>query len=195
VSTPTYYLIGPDGKQITDSKQHDNAFIINASNFDHTGNSNTIKAACSSVAGVGVIVNQGGIATNNLTIPQTFNGEAINGIDYGAFYGCSGITNIALPISINTIRSSAFYGCTSLKEMVFPGALSSIEDAAFFNCVGIRSYKFADSQTATETDFTIGSNAFKGCAPMGTVSGGGQNTQAILVEMKNKAAGDMDGWQ
>ena len=36
---------------------------------------------------------------------------------YGAFEGCSELTSITLPASINKIGSCAFYGCTSLKAV------------------------------------------------------------------------------
>lgn len=36
-------------------------------------------------------------------------------VGYGAFYGCTGIEEIALPASVVSVEEQAFRGCASLK--------------------------------------------------------------------------------
>ena len=45
----------------------------------------------------------------------------------GAFEGCTSLTTVKLPESIDIIRSTAFLGCTSLQNIILPASVSRIE--------------------------------------------------------------------
>lgn len=57
----------------------------------------------------------------NVTIPSTVTYEGttytVTQIGYRAFYGCSGLTSITIPNTINAIDWGAFYGCGGLSSV------------------------------------------------------------------------------
>lgn len=59
-------------------------------------------------------------ASGVLTIPETYNGETVYGIDSGAFDGCTEITEIVIPAGVADIGDndckSYFSDCTSLQK-------------------------------------------------------------------------------
>ena len=57
-------------------------------------------------------------ATGHLTIPDTYNGKPVTAIGGQAFMGCSRLTKITLPDSINFVGTDAFSGCTALTYTV-----------------------------------------------------------------------------
>ena len=58
-------------------------------------------------------------------------------IGYGAFSGCSGLSNILIGNSVMTINSQAFRG-TALTDFILPDSVAEIADgnfySAFWNC-------------------------------------------------------------
>ncbi len=86
-----------------------------------------------------------------------------------AFYYCSGLTNISIPVTVNTIDERAFCGCYNLTSVNFLNNVTTIGNLAFFNCRNLRSITIPKSVT------TIGSQAFSSCA----------NIETIVVEDSN----------
>ena len=104
----------------------------------------------------------------------------------GAFMGCSALTSITIPASVETIDGGAFYGCTSLKEVKFEeGSNLKILKAyasynvfdynnhagkrwhtagAFENCSSLKSFTVPSG--VTEIDGPI----FKNCSSLTEVS-------------------------
>ena len=118
----------------------------------------------------------------------TFDGD-VTTIGDLAFYGCSSLTNIAIPNNVATIGSRAFYGCNSLigfkgkfastdgrclivdetllafapaglTEYTIPNSVTTIEDYAFYDCSSLTSITISDSVN------TIGYRAFYGCSSL-----------------------------
>ena len=79
-------------------------------------------------------------------------------IETKAFYGCKGLTSIALPKTVTTIGASAFSGCTALEKVTFAenAAITTI-GANAFEFSGIKSISIPEGVT------TIDKEAFSTC--------------------------------
>lgn len=131
--------------------------------------------------------------TGKLNIPGTViyegNNYTVSEIGERAFTGCSDLTEVILPNSIEVIGAYAFSGCTSLLHANLPINLTKINSSAFAYCSvltgqlsipdkvsSIGSFAFAGCSSITGLSLssaltTIGSSAFKGCVNMrGTIT-------------------------
>ena len=86
------------------------------------------------------------------------------GIGAAAFFGCSEITNIAIPDSVTYIGDYAFAGCTGLTSITIPESVTSIGSHAFDGCTGLTSITIPESVT------DIGDHAFAGCTNLKSVT-------------------------
>jgi hypothetical protein len=85
---------------------------------------------------------------------------------YCSFDGCSGLTSIILPNSLNSIDDYAFYGCNSLTgSLTIPNSVTSIGRWAFYHC-GWTSVTMGNSVTK------ISNSAFLSCNNLTTVTYG-----------------------
>ena len=75
-----------------------------------------------------------------------------------AFSGCSGLTSVTIPTSVTRIDSSTFSGCSGLTSVTIPDSVTLIDSFAFSGCSGLKSVTIPDSVTS------IGSSAFSGCS-------------------------------
>ena len=63
----------------------------------------------------------------------------LNKIGANAFYGCSAITTITMPDNIRTLGDSAFQLCTNLSKVKLSSSLRTIPKAAFQGCTALTS--------------------------------------------------------
>ena len=79
-------------------------------------------------------------------------------IETKAFYGCKGLTSIALPKTVTTIGASAFSGCEKLEAVTFA------KDADI-KSIGANAFEFSGIKSITipEGVTTIGKEAFSTC--------------------------------
>ncbi|WP_302575356.1 leucine-rich repeat protein [Alistipes finegoldii] len=97
----------------------------------------------------------------------------------GTFYGCTALTSIEIPASVETIEAAAFKGCSSLATVTFEqgSQLKTIAGGYYFY-VSYRNYYGAFCQlknlmTTIEIPAsveTIEAAAFKGCSSLATVT-------------------------
>ena len=87
-----------------------------------------------------------------ITVP-----DSVTSIGIGAFYGCSGLTNVTIGNSVTSFGYEAFRYCTGLTSITIPDSVKSIGDGAFQDCRGLTSVTISDSVTS------IGKYAFVGC--------------------------------
>ncbi len=71
--------------------------------------------------------------------------------DY-AFYGCSGLTSVTIPIRVTSLGDYAFYGCNGLTSVMIPYSVSSIGANPFSYCTGLTSVMVPSSVTRIDTD-------------------------------------------
>ena len=97
-------------------------------------------------------------------------GDGVVSIGGYAFRGCSGLTSVTIPNSVNSIGYSAFSGCSGLTSVTIPNSVTSIDGAAFSGCSGLTSVTIPNSVTS------IGSSAFRDCSGLTSVTIGNSVT-------------------
>ena len=79
-------------------------------------------------------------------------GETVLG--YGAFYGCSGLTNVTISYGVTDIGIYAFRDCSGLTSIAIPASVTSIGNRAFYGCSGLTSMElpFVGSERGNSGD-------------------------------------------
>ena len=81
-----------------------------------------------------------------------------------AFEGCTGLTSVSIPSSVRVIGGRAFKGCTSLTSVSIPSSVKHIDDDTFSGCTGLTSVPIPSSVTR------IGHRAFYNCTGLTSFS-------------------------
>ena len=68
-----------------------------------------------------------------------------------SFYGCTLITSVVLPNSIESIGTSAFSGCTGITQITIPDSVTSFGEYAFNGCTGLTDIYYSGSQSDWES--------------------------------------------
>ena len=68
-------------------------------------------------------------------------GKSVKIMGMNVFEGCTNLTSINIPNSLNTIPECTFYKCTSLKSITLPNSVTTIESAAFEGCTSLTSIR------------------------------------------------------
>lgn len=103
-----------------------------------------------------------------LEIPsKALDGESeynVTTIGQSAFYNCSSLNMVSIPVGVTSIGNSAFSGCQGMYSVKIPEGIISIGESAFYSCSRLTSI------TIPESVSSIGSSAFKGCQNLGSVT-------------------------
>lgn len=73
------------------------------------------------------------------SIPTKLAGYDVVGIGPSAFLGCSKVTSLELPKTLEWIGDNAFKDCSSLQSVRLPPNVKSVGRSAFSNCVNLKS--------------------------------------------------------
>ncbi len=95
--------------------------------------------------------------TNDIIVPNEYNGLPVTSISDFAFAGSDYIVSISLPNTIKFIGSGAFLDCMEIKAITLPDGITTIQDNTFQNCINL------ESITLPNTVTTIGEWAFGYC--------------------------------
>ena len=75
-----------------------------------------------------------------------FEDNSVENIEWGAFYQCTRLTSISLPISVRKIGTIAFANCTGLTSVKIPDKCR-VQEQAYLNCSGISSIEVSPTAT------------------------------------------------
>lgn len=65
--------------------------------------------------------------------------DGTKSINYAAFSGCKGLTEVVIPNTVTSIGESAFSGCDNLTEIIIPDSVTTIGNYAFRDCTSLSS--------------------------------------------------------
>ncbi len=107
-------------------------------------------------------------AAGDIVIPPTvtYSNEeySVTEIGYGAFYGCSGLTEVTIPNAVPSIGGEAFRGCSELTSISIPNSVSSIGGSTFDSCSSLTSIVIPEGVK------TLESWTFAHCTALSSVS-------------------------
>ena len=130
-------------------------------NWDTNGDGELSKAEAAAVTDLGQVFKE------NKTI-RTFNElqwfTGLKSISEQAFYDCSGLTTVTIPISVTSIGSLAFSGCSGLTSVTIPNSVTNIGECAFRYCSGLTSVTIPNGVTSIE------SHAFQDCSGLTSIT-------------------------
>ena len=103
-----------------------------------------------------------------LTIPSSVSYEGttykVTAIQFSAFGGCKGITEVIIPNTVTSIGNSAFANCSALKKVTLPNSLTDIGSYVFMFCPSLTQVNIPNSLTK------IGTGMFYGCTSLQELS-------------------------
>ena len=129
------------------------------------------------------------LSTNTYYLPQKLKSVTVTGggLGFGAFSGCSGLTSITLPGTVDEAPDRAFDGCSALRDLSGASDFKKLGDRAFYGCGELRALRVARDATA------IGEYSLYGCASLGfneyengLYIGDGQSKYTVLCGVKDK---------
>lgn len=85
-------------------------------------------------------------------------GSKLDTLAAGAFYGCTGLTNVTLPENVRGIGHDCFSGCSNLLSIDIPTQVREIGSSAFAECKSLQNVGLPEGLT------TIGSSTFYKCS-------------------------------
>ena len=103
-------------------------------------------------------------AGGDVTIPGTLGGYPVSSIGLKAFYYCSALTSVIIPVGVTSIGLNAFDHCSGLTSVIIPVGVTSIGNNAFNSCSSLPSVTIPGSVTS------IGQQAFMGCSKLTSVT-------------------------
>ncbi|MBQ7725617.1 MAG: leucine-rich repeat domain-containing protein, partial [Clostridia bacterium] len=90
--------------------------------------------------------------------------NSVKTIGYSAFCECSSLKKVTIGKSVETIDPYAFYRCTNLAEITLPNSLKTMGEEAFSDCTALTEIVIPDSVTV------IGEQAFRDCKKLGKIT-------------------------
>lgn len=105
--------------------------------------------------------------TGALAIPSEVRNDeetyTVTAIGEWAFIGCTGLSMVTMPPTIERIESNAFYGCSGLSERISIGKnVRYIGSSAFYGCVSLQEVCF-EAEACETMGGTLSATVFGNC--------------------------------
>ena len=123
-------------------------------------------------------------------------GNDLLAIGMGAFWGCNGLTTVAIPNNVTSIGQSAFGDCSGLTNVTLGNSVASIGDGAFWGCSGLTTIAIPASVWSIEDDtfydcsgltvITVDPANLYYCSPNGVLL---NHSQTTLIQYPEAKAG------
>lgn len=84
-------------------------------------------------------------------------------IGTNAFYGCSSVESVSIPVWVKEFGSAVFQNCSNLKSVTFNNVPSEITNQMFLNCSSL------DNVYLPSGTKSIGRNSFAGCTSLSNI--------------------------
>ena len=152
------------------------------------------------VVGNGAEVTGANPAEGELTVPARLGAHDVTRLGFDAFAGCSGLTSVTIPDSVENIDSQVFRNCRGMASVVLGGSVTNIGSSAFSGCIGLTSVTIPDTVAG------IRNFAFYGCSGLTNVAigagvanignrvfGGCTGLTAFAVDERNPSYSSEDG--
>ncbi len=111
--------------------------------------------------GIPYAVDAVGNFSNNTSIESVEIAEGVKQILPNCFAGCSNLSTVVFPSSIETIDNYAFMNCVKLSHVDLPANLNSLGHNVFLSCTGLQSFSLMGGKLTS-----IPTGAFKGCSSL-----------------------------
>ena len=102
---------------------------------------------------------------NNTTLEnviiQEKDGEGVEYIGTGAFYGCSNLQTINLPDTITTIGGSCFRNCTKINNVKLPSNLKTLDNQTFSGCTNLQNIELPQNVESLNSESLVGTSITK----------------------------------
>ena len=158
----TIPFIGDVMRAADDTHQYPFGYIFGTNSYNGGDQTYQLNYDVTSADGIITV----GTTYSYYYIPLSLRSVTVTGgnILYGAFYGCSNLTNITLSDNVANIGEKAFFNCDGLTSIIMPDGVTSIGDEAFFSCNSLTSITISDSVTS------IGEEAFRECRALKSIT-------------------------
>lgn len=93
--------------------------------------------------------------TGSYTVPAS-----VQGIAYGAFASCTGVTEVVMQEGMLALESDVFTGCSGLTAVTMPNSMVYIGSSSFYQCTALTEVVIPDSVEY------IGPSAFEECTKL-----------------------------
>lgn len=97
-----------------------------------------------------------------------------SGYDYGVLEGCSGLTVVSVPGTVQSIGNNAFARCTSLTDVVIQEGVVTLGSGIFDGCSALERISLPASITRSRNQYYINSS---NCPKVTTIYYGGSEAQ------------------
>jgi hypothetical protein len=137
--------VNPSNTNVTETNKEEGIVVfrewLQSKTNNTSGTPYFVKLYLSNISGLSDILK----ASPQKYLYLDLSDSTFSSIEDNAFYNCTSLINIIIPISVSFLGKNAFSGCTNLANVTIPDGVTSIGEYAFTNCASLTSVTFKRS--------------------------------------------------